>query len=70
MSREEDAEKKMAHRAEYDLMSQLSHPNIMEAKAFFENEFTGETHMVMSHFEGVELFDVLASGRSFSEAEA
>lgn len=69
VSREEDEEKKLAHKKEYLLLKDLNHPNIVGIADFFQSEFTGETHLVMNRFAGEELFEVLATTRKFSEAE-
>ena len=70
VSREDDEEKKMAHRREFKLTRQLDHPNLVNSYEFFENEFTGEIHLVMNLFKGVELFDLLDEEKPLTEMEA
>lgn len=69
VTREEDEEKKLSHKKEYLVLKDLDHPNIVNIADFFQNEFTGESHLVMKRFEGEELFEVLATGRVFGPME-
>jgi serine/threonine protein kinase len=55
ITREDDEEKKLAHRNEYRLTSGLTHPNVVASHDFFENEFTSEIHLVMPFINGTEL---------------
>lgn len=68
VTRENDEEKKLAHRNEYKLISQINHPNIIKSIDLFENEFSGEINLVMQFIEGVELFDLLDS--QFTERDS
>lgn len=60
VSRESDEEKKMAHKKENDIISQLDHKNIVKSVGFFENEFKGEIHQVMEYIDGMEVLDHIA----------
>ena len=68
VSREEDEEIKQVHKQEYLLLSELDHHNIIQAVDFFQNEFSGETHLVMKHFEGEELQEILEN-KVFEQVE-
>lgn len=47
ITRDDDEEKKMANRNEYNLTKDLSHLNILKVRELFENEMSGEMHLVM-----------------------
>ena len=55
ISRDDDEEKRAAFQREYDLLSQLSHPNVISSIEKFDNELTNETHMVMKYVPGHDL---------------
>lgn len=44
ITREDDEEKRQAHKKEYAITSSLNHKNIVKSHQFFENESTGEIH--------------------------
>ena len=60
ISREDDEEKKMAHRKEFEITSKLDHKNIVKSIKLFENDLTGEIHQVMEYVEGMEVLDSIA----------
>jgi hypothetical protein len=43
-SREDDEEKKMAHKKEYDITKNLVHKNIVQSIEMFDDEIKGEIH--------------------------
>lgn len=43
-SREDDEEKKMAHKKEYDITKNLKHKNIVRSIELFDDEIKGEIH--------------------------
>ena len=57
ISRDDDEEKKIAHRNEFEISKKFNHLNIINSKEFYENDVTGEIHMVMQYFEGLEILD-------------
>ena len=46
VTREDDPEKKLAHKKEFELLCKLDHPNILKAISFYENPFKGELYLV------------------------
>lgn len=46
-SREDDEEKKMAHKKEYDITKNLKHKNIVRSIELFDDEIKGEIHQIM-----------------------
>jgi len=67
VSLEDDEEKKIAHRNEYELMAKINHPGIVSSKAIFENPLAGEIHIVMELVEGEDLSKQISKGFSLSE---
>ena len=63
ISRENDEEKQMAHRKEFDLTKELDHKNIISSIDIFENWFTGEIHQVMPLIKGKELIELISNQR-------
>ena len=61
ISRDDDDEKRMAFKNEFNLTKGLEHSNIVRAIELFENDITSETHLVMSFSSGVELQDQIIS---------
>lgn len=47
ITRDDDEEKKMANRNEYEITKDLKHLNILKTRELFENEVSGEMHLVM-----------------------
>jgi serine/threonine protein kinase len=67
ITREDDDEKKIAHRNEFKLTSTIIHPNIISSIDIFENNFKGEIYVVMDYIEGKELIDILNEKVKFDE---
>ena len=44
ISREDDEEKKVAHKKEFEITSKLNHKNIVRSIELFDNELKGEIH--------------------------
>ena len=57
ISREDDEEKKVAHKKEFEITSKLDHKNIVRSIEIFDNELKGEIHQVMEYIEGIEVLD-------------
>jgi hypothetical protein len=47
ITRDDDEEKKIANRNEYKISKNLIHRNIIRSTELFENDMTGEMHLVM-----------------------
>ena len=60
ITRDDDEEKKVANRNEYDILQHLNHRNIVKCIQLYENELKGEMHIVMQYFEGIEILDQIA----------
>jgi serine/threonine protein kinase len=60
ITRDDDEEKKMANRNEYNLTKDLSHLNILKVRELIENEVSGEMHLVMQYIDGQEILDQIA----------
>ena len=58
--REEDDEKRLAHKKEFDITSNLEHPNVIKSSKYFYNELTKEIHIVMDYIDGKEVLDLIA----------
>jgi serine/threonine protein kinase len=59
VSREADDEKRMAHRKEFEITKNLSHPNIIKSIEFFDNGPLDEIHQVMEYVDGLEVLDAI-----------
>jgi serine/threonine protein kinase len=57
ISREDDEEKKMAHKKEFEITNKLKHKNIIRSIEIFDNELKGEIHQVMEYVDGIEVLD-------------
>ena len=68
--REDDEEKTLIHKMEFEIMSRLSHPNITKAFEIFTNEFKKEIHIVMEFIDGSEIFDSISELGVYSEKNA
>lgn len=44
VSREDDEEKKQAHKKEFDITKNLRHTNVIKSIELFDNDTTGEIH--------------------------
>ena len=60
ITRDDDEEKKIANRNEYEITKNLCHLNILKVKELIENNVTGEMHLVMQYVEGIEILDQIA----------
>ena len=60
ITRDDDEEKKIANRNEFNMLNKLNHKNIVKCVKLFENELKGEMHIVMQYIEGVEILDQIA----------
>lgn len=60
VSREDDEEKKQAHKKEFDITKHLRHTNVIKSIELFDNDITGEIHQVMEFIEGKEVLDSIA----------
>jgi len=52
ITRDDDEEKKIANRNEYEITKNLSNLNILKVKELFENDVSGEMHLVMQYVDG------------------
>jgi hypothetical protein len=52
ITRDDDEEKKIANRNEYEITKNLSNLNLLKVKELFENEVSGEMHLVMQYVDG------------------
>ena len=46
-TREDDEEKKMAHKREFEITVGLNHENIVKSYEYYENNLKGEIHQVL-----------------------
>ena len=60
ITRNDDEEKKNANRNEFEMTKDLNHRNILKVHEIFENDVTGEMHLVMQYIEGIEILDQIA----------
>jgi serine/threonine protein kinase len=60
ITRDDDEEKKMANRNEYEITKNLNHMNILKMRELIENEVNGEMHLVMQYVDGIEILDQIA----------
>lgn len=61
VSREDDIERKNAHKKEFAITSMLKHPNVSQSIEFFDNPLAGEIHIVMKFVEGVEVLESIVN---------
>ena len=47
ITRDDDEEKKIANRNEFNILKKLNHKNIVRCLELFENELKGEMHIIM-----------------------
>lgn len=55
--REDDDEKILAHKNEYEIMKRLNCDNIVKTYEIFINEYKKEVHSIMEFIDGKEIFD-------------
>ena len=60
ISREDDEEKKQAHRNEFEITSRLDHKNVVRSYQLFDNSLSGEIFQVMEFVDGIEVLDLIA----------
>jgi len=60
ITRDDDEEKKLIFKKEFEIAHKLRHKNIVKAIELLCNDFTGETHTVMEYVEGKEVFELIA----------
>jgi serine/threonine protein kinase len=60
ITRDDDEEKKMANRNEYEITKNLSNLNLLKVRELFENDVSGEMHLVMQFVDGQEILDQIA----------
>ena len=58
ITREDDSEKKLAHKNEFELTKSMDHPNIVKSVSFYENLFKGEVFLVMEYARGRDLSEI------------
>lgn len=68
--RDDDEEKIIAHKKEFEILKKLTHPNVVGAKEIFNDPFKKEVYQVLEFIEGSEILDEIALAGSYSEAEA
>lgn len=61
ISREDDEEKRLAFKKEYEMIKDLNHINVVRAIELFDNVIKGEIQIVMEYIEGVEVLDHIAA---------
>ncbi len=57
MMREDDEEKILASKKEFEIMEKLSHPNIVKSMEIYVNDQKKEVHQVMEYINGQEILD-------------
>ena len=60
ITRDDDEEKKIASRNEFEITRNLDHKNLIKSYELFENELTGELLQVMDYVNGEEVLDLIA----------
>ncbi len=60
VSREDDEEKKMAHRKEFEITSSLDHPNVVTSIDFFDLPLSGEIPPVLDYIDVIDVLDAIA----------
>ena len=58
--REEDEEKRMAHKKEFDITSTVNHQNVIKSQYYFFDELKKKINIVMNYIEGKEVLDLIA----------
>jgi len=65
--RDDDQEKILAHKKEFEILLKLNHSNVVRAVEIFSNEFKNEVYQVMEYIEGQEILDEIAISGAYSE---
>lgn len=55
--KDDDNEKLLAHKAEFEILNKLSHNNVVRSIEIFNNELKSEIHQVMEFIDGSEILD-------------
>jgi calcium-dependent protein kinase len=65
--RDDDIEKMIAHKKEFEILQTLDHPNVVKAVEIFEDDFKHTVFQVMEYIEGQEIMDEIAESSGFTE---
>ena len=68
--REDDEEKIMASKKEFEITQKLKHENIVKSFEMFVNDQKKEVHQVMEFIDGQEVLDQIAELGAYGEKEA
>lgn len=68
--REDDEEKILASKKEFEITQKLNHPNIVRSIEMFVNDQKKEVHQVMDFIDGQEILDQIAELGAYGEKEA
>eukprot|EP00347_Sterkiella_histriomuscorum_P009234 403342006 len=68
--REDDEEKILAAKKEFEITRRLDHPNIVKSIEFFVNDLRKEVHQIMEFIDGKEILDQIAEFGAYNERDA
>jgi serine/threonine protein kinase len=67
--RDDDCEKLRAHEVEFEILSKLKHPNIVNTKEIFVDNFKNIIYQVIEFIDGSEILDEIASSGAYTERD-
>ncbi len=68
--REDDEEKTLVSKKEFEITQRLDHPNIVKSMEIFVNDQKKEVHQVMQFIDGKEILDQISELGAYGEKEA
>lgn len=68
--RDDDKEKLMAHEKEFEILSELTHKNVVRSVEMFHDKFKSIIYQVMEFIDGSEILDEIAHSGAYDEQDA
>lgn len=63
--RDDDKEKIMAHEREFEILSKLSHKNVVRSIEMFHDDFRSIIYQVLEFIDGSEILDEIACSGAY-----
>lgn len=70
MVRSEDKEMIVAHEREFEILSTLTHKNVVKSIEMFHDEFKGKIYQVLEFIDGSEILEEIARSGAYKEEDA
>lgn len=68
--RDDDKEKIIAHKREFEILNKLNHRNIVRSIEMFHDEFRSIIYQVLEYIDGSEILDEIACSGAYQEQDA